>query len=241
MASLQYSIPVLYRARNLLPLARTTGFTSSSRVEKNAVLRLVVSAGLSTKSSLLAFRKAGWIFVPLEIVKQGLVFIIIRHTSLTDTELTQRFTRLCVRRRRIRGGGHRALRGTLRTRAQCPPGHPALGQNVRGGILHGGTSCPPTPGFPQVMWIEIQLLERSGASAPTLLVEKGKQMTSMMRKALLIAIPISRNRKLESERCLKLVSQIRSKSRGRERHLRAASLLGKRFISLFDTYVGGTL
>ena len=41
-------------------------------------------------------------------------------------------------------GGHSALRGTTCTRAECPGGHCALGQDVRGDILHGGTSCPPT-------------------------------------------------------------------------------------------------
>ena len=41
-------------------------------------------------------------------------------------------------------GGHSALRGTVCTRAECPGGHCALGHDVRGDILHGGTSCPPT-------------------------------------------------------------------------------------------------
>ena len=36
-------------------------------------------------------------------------------------------------------GGHSALRRTVCTRAECPGGHCALGQDVR------GTSCPPTP------------------------------------------------------------------------------------------------
>ena len=42
-------------------------------------------------------------------------------------------------------GGHSALRGTICTRAECPGGHCALGQDVRGDILYGETSCPPTP------------------------------------------------------------------------------------------------
>ena len=34
--------------------------------------------------------------------------------------------------------------GTLCTSAECPGGHCALVQNVRGDILHGGTFRPPT-------------------------------------------------------------------------------------------------
>ena len=35
--------------------------------------------------------------------------------------------------------------GTLCPSAECPGGHCALVQNVRGDILHGGTIRPPTP------------------------------------------------------------------------------------------------
>ena len=38
------------------------------------------------------------------------------------------------------GGG-----GTVSPSAECPGGHCALVQNVRGDITHGGTIHPPTP------------------------------------------------------------------------------------------------
>ena len=82
MASLQYSIPVSHRAWYLLPLTRISGVAASTVIE-NAVL-CFIAAGLTAKSSLLAFIKTYWILVSLKVSEDCVVIVVlvgVSHTS----------------------------------------------------------------------------------------------------------------------------------------------------------------
>ena len=83
MASLQYSIPVSHGAWYLLPLTRTSGVAASTVIE-NAVLCFVV-AGLTAKSSLLAFFKAYRILVSLKVSEDCVVIVVLVGVSHSDT------------------------------------------------------------------------------------------------------------------------------------------------------------
>ena len=78
-------------------------------------------------------------------------------------------------------GGHSALRGTVCTRAECPGGHCALGNDVRGAggdILHGGASCPLTPvlAFPDFSREFMLETDISGAGLGTVLPQKQEDL-----------------------------------------------------------------